>query len=69
METKYYSIKEAAEELKVSRTYIYYLRDTGQIKVEKIGSQYVITQEEIERYKNSHFDNPSPENTTTKEEK
>lgn len=47
---KVYSIREAAIELGVSRTYVYYLRDTGQIKVEQIGAQYVITQDEINRY-------------------
>jgi len=53
MEDKYYSIKEAAEELNVSRSYVYWLKDTGRINAEKIGAQWVISQEEIDRYKNS----------------
>lgn len=55
MKDKVYSMKEAAEELGVSRPYVYYLRDTGQIKAEKIGAQWTISQEEIDRYKNSHL--------------
>jgi len=51
MENKLYSIKEAAELLGISRAYIYLLKDMGKIKVEKIGSQYVISQEEIDHYK------------------
>lgn len=53
MNNKYYSVKDAAKELEVSRAYIYYLRDTNQLKLEKIGSQYVISQEELDKYKNS----------------
>ena len=49
----YYSIKEAARLLGISRAYVYYLKDTGQISVEKIGAQYVIHKDELERYKNN----------------
>jgi len=54
MKGKLYSIREAAELLGISRAYVYNLKDMGRIKVEKIGAQYVISQEEIDRYKNNH---------------
>lgn len=53
MENKVYSIKEAARLLGISPTYVYYLRATGGIRAERIGAQWVISHEEIERYKNS----------------
>lgn len=53
MEDKVYSLKEAALLLGVSRAYVYHLKDMGRIKAEKIGAQWVISQEEIERYKDS----------------
>lgn len=53
MKDKVYSMKEAAELLSISRAYVYYLKMTGLIKAEKIGAQWVISQEEIDRYKNS----------------
>lgn len=54
MKGKVYSIKEAAEILGMSRSGVHWLKDTGKIKVEKIGEQYVISQEELDRYKDSH---------------
>ena len=50
MNNEVYSIKEAAKLLGITRAYVYILRDMGKIKVKKIGSQYVITKKEIERY-------------------
>jgi len=52
MNDKVYSIKEAAKLLGISRSGVHWLKDTGKIKAEKIGSQYVISQEEIDRYLN-----------------
>ena len=54
METKYYSIKEAAKELGLSAAWVYRLKDLNRINAERIGAQWVITQEEIERYKTNH---------------
>jgi len=51
METRYYSMKEAAEILGVSRTWMYYLKETRRIRVEKIGAQYVVSEAELHRYK------------------
>lgn len=51
MTNKLYSIQEAAELLGVSRSYVYLLKDMGKIKATKIGAQYVIAQEEIDRYR------------------
>lgn len=45
-----YSIKEAAEALGITRSGVHWLKDTGKLKAEKIGEQYVITQSEIDRY-------------------
>lgn len=56
METKYYSMKETAERLRLSRAFVYYLKDTGKLKVEKIGNQYVVSQKAIEEYQNNHND-------------
>ena len=53
MDSKYYSVREAAELLGVSRGYIYHLKDTRRLKVEKIGFFLVISEEEIKRYKES----------------
>ena len=57
MENKEYSIKEAAKILGITRSGVHWLKDTGKIKARKIGSYYVISQEEIDRYKNSKEDN------------
>lgn len=46
----YYSIREAAEKLGVSRSYAYYLVQTRRLKAETIGSQIVISQETIDQY-------------------
>lgn len=54
MDTKVYSMREAAEELGISRAQIYYLKNTRQLQAKRIGAQFVITQEEIDRYKNNH---------------
>jgi len=48
---KLYSMKEAAQELGISRAYMYYLKDMGRVKAEKIGAQWVITEAEIKRYR------------------
>lgn len=53
MKDRDYSIKEAAEILGISRSGVHWLKDTGKIKVKKIGNQYVISQKEIDRYRNS----------------
>ena len=53
MDSKYYSIREAAELLGVSRGYIYHLKDTHRLNVEKIGFFLVVSEEEINRYKKS----------------
>ena len=57
MENKVYSIKEAAEILGITRSGVHWLKDTGKIEARKIGSYYVISQEEIDRYKNSKEEN------------
>jgi excisionase family DNA binding protein len=54
MNNNLYSIKEAAELLGISRAYVYYLKNIGKIKAKKIGSQYVVGQKEIDRYKDEH---------------
>jgi len=51
MVTKYYSMKEVAVMLGISRAYLYYLKDTRQLKVQKIGSQFVVSEKEVERIK------------------
>jgi len=48
---KIYSIKEAAAELSVSPSYVYYLIATKQLKAKKIGAQYTLSQAEIDRYR------------------
>jgi hypothetical protein len=48
------SIKGAALLLGISRAYLYYLKDVGDIRVDRIGSRYVIAQKEIDRYKDEH---------------
>lgn len=54
-----YSVREAAELLGFTRSYAYYLIAVGKIKATRIGWQYVISQEEINRYKDSHNDKKS----------
>jgi len=51
---KVHSIKEAADMLGVSRTWMYYLIHTRRIKARKIGAQYTISQAEIDRYRDGH---------------
>ena len=46
----YYSVREASLFLGFSRSYIYYMINTGKIKAEKLGSQFVIPEQEIERF-------------------
>ena len=48
---KYYSIREAALLLGVSRSYVYHLIGLRKLKAEKIGAQYVVTIKELQRYK------------------
>lgn len=50
MEQKLYSVKQAAELLGVSASYAYLLIRLGELHAEKIGAQYVISAEEVERY-------------------
>lgn len=52
---KVYSIREAATELGVSRSWVYYLIQTRRIKARKIGAQYTITQGEIARYRDGNM--------------
>jgi excisionase family DNA binding protein len=51
---KVYSIKEAAKELGISRTWMYYLIQTKRIKSRKIGAQYTVSQAEIDRYRDGN---------------
>jgi len=46
-----YSIKQAAAELKVSKSYVYYLVATKRLRARKIGAQYTLSQVEIDRYR------------------
>jgi len=48
---KYYSMKEAAGVLGVTRSAMYYLKLAGKIKVKKIGAQMVVTSQELKRVK------------------
>ena len=50
-EIKIYSVKDTAELLGVTPSYIYYLIATKKLKADRIGWAYTISQEEIERYK------------------
>lgn len=61
MDTKLLSIKEAAQKLGISAAWVYRLKDLGRITAERIGAQWVISQEEVERYKNSKSENPTKE--------
>lgn len=63
MKDKLYSIKEAADILGMTRSGVHWLKDTGKIKAEKIGEQWVISEEELERYRSNH-----PKNNATTEE-
>lgn len=49
-----YTIKEAAIQLGICAAWLYLLKDLGRIKAERIGAQWVITQEELEGYKDNH---------------
>jgi len=49
MVTKFYSMKEVAAMLGISRAYLYYLKDTRKLKVQKIGAQFVVAEREVER--------------------
>ena len=49
MATKYYSMAEVAVMLGISRAYLYYLKDTRKLKVQKIGAQFVVSEREVER--------------------
>ena len=50
MEQKLYSVKQAARLLGFSPSYLYLLIQLGELRAEKIGAQYVISGEEVERY-------------------
>ena len=54
MKPKYYSLRDVANILGVSRAFVYYLKDTKRLKVEKIGHQYVVSQKAIDEYQNNH---------------
>ena len=54
MKPKFYSLREAADKLGVSRAFVYYLKDTKKLKAEKIGHQYVVSEKAIEEYQNNH---------------
>ena len=58
MNEKVYSIKEATQILGMTRSGVHWLKDTGKIKAEKVGEQYVISQEEINRYLKSKGKSP-----------
>ena len=45
---KYYTIKELADILRVSRITIFKKVQSGQIKAEKAGRNYIIAEEEVE---------------------
>jgi excisionase family DNA binding protein len=51
MVTKYYSMKEVAAMLGISRAHLYHLKDTRKLKVEKIGAQFAVSARELERIK------------------
>ena len=48
---KLYSLKEVADNLKVSRQYIWILIQLKKIKARKIGGRYIISQKEFDRIK------------------
>lgn len=47
---KYYSLSEAAKKLNKSRQWIWVLIQMNRIKAEKIGNQFVITEEELRNH-------------------
>jgi excisionase family DNA binding protein len=51
MATKYYSIREVAAMLGISRPYVYYLQATRKLKAQKVGAQWIIPAKEVERLK------------------
>lgn len=51
---KVYSIKQAAKELGISKSYVYYLIALKRLKARKIGAQYTLSQAEIDRYLDGH---------------
>lgn len=53
MVIKFLSMKEAAEKLGVSRSYVHLLKNTRQLKAQRIGKQWVISEKELERYKST----------------
>lgn len=56
MIVKVYSIKEAAQELGISKSYVYYLIAIKRLRARKIGAQYTLSQAEIDRYSDGHKD-------------
>lgn len=54
---KVYSIKEAAKEMGVSKSWVYYLIQTKRIRARKIGAQYTLSQVEIDRYRDGNGKN------------
>ena len=55
----YVSVKEAAEELNVSKSRVFHMIRDGIIEAEKVGNVYVISESEVERRK---LTNPGPGN-------
>lgn len=48
---KLYSLKEVADNLGVSRQYIWILIQLNKIKASKVGGRYIISQKEFDRIK------------------
>lgn len=51
---QYYSLREAAQILGKSASWLYQLKDRGDLKVIQIGAQYVVTAQELARYRKNH---------------
>jgi len=49
-----YSIKETAEALGKSPSWIYQLKNTGEIKFQRHGHEFFTTPEEIRKYRKNH---------------
>ena len=51
MATKFYSFTEVAVMLSISKPYVRYLKETGKLKAQKIGTQWAVSAKEVERLK------------------
>jgi len=48
---KLYSVREAAKQIGITRSYAYLLIQMRRLKAQRIGAQFVISDKEIERFK------------------